>query len=292
MSLSLAKLRHLATVAEEKSISRAAEVLGISQPALSRSIAAVEERYGVKVFERGRSGAELTAAGVPIVNEVQALLRNIETLDQNLVQYGRGNLGSLSFGISPQLGSFLLKTISLTIFRENPDVQLQAVIRSAPELAEALLRNEIEFFICIDSQLSDHPEMEVDLICQSAAVFCVRAGHPLAGKERVTLNDMRAFPFASPIRVASRGSGYRDANLTCDNYHILRDVVEESDMVFACTPSFIRGEIEAGRLHVLDIADRPLQGRPTFIARRRGRNISPIASFVMNATRAALLDES
>lgn len=105
MSLSLAKLRHLATVAEEKSISRAAEVLGISQPALSRSIAAVEERYGVKVFERGRSGTELTAAGVPIVNEVQALLRNIETLDQNLVQYGRGNLGSLSFGSALSLAA-------------------------------------------------------------------------------------------------------------------------------------------------------------------------------------------
>lgn len=290
MGLSLAKLRHLATVAEEGSISRAAEVLGISQPALSRSIASVEERYGVKVFERGRTGAELTAAGVPIMNEVLALLRNVETLDQNLVQYGKGNLGSLSFGISPQLGSFLLKSIALTVFRESPDVKLQATIRSAPELADALLANEIEFFICIDSQLNNDPEIEVEAICESDVVFCVSARHPLASKARVSLSDMRGFPFASPIHTDRKRRGQIDANLVCDNYHILREVVEESSLIFACTPRFVQAEVDAGRLKTLTISDRPLQKRSTFIARRRGRNISPLGSYVMNTARAALSD--
>ncbi|MFT4027465.1 MAG: LysR family transcriptional regulator [Novosphingobium sp.] len=288
MDLSLAKLRHLQAVSEEKSVSRAAEMLGISQPALSRSIANVEERYGVRIFERGRTGAELTPAGVQIMEQVSALLRNVENLDQNLMLYGKGHLGSLAFGISPQLGSFLLKTIALEIIGENPSVKLQAVIRSAPDLSDALLANEIEFFICIDSQLSNNPEIEVELVCESDVAFYVSSRHPLAANESATLEQMRSYPFASPIHAIKNNKGRQDANLICDNYHILRDVVEDSDMISAFTPSFVQSKVAAGTLKLLKISDRPLQKRATFIATRRGRNPSPLAKRVMIAAREAL----
>src|SRR5579864_3810938 len=99
MVLDLAKLEQLLTIARTGNFTRAAEELGITQPALSRNIGLLEDRFSFKIFDRGRGGASLTPVGALMVDEVEALVRQATILEHNLQLYGRGEGGQISLGM-------------------------------------------------------------------------------------------------------------------------------------------------------------------------------------------------
>jgi DNA-binding transcriptional LysR family regulator len=288
MDLSFTKLRHLATVAEQRSFSRAAEVLGISQPALSRSISSIEERYGLRIFERGRAGTDPTAAGAPMIEQVLALLRNVEDLDKNLMLYGKGEFGSLAFGISSQISDYFIKKIASEIINVYPNVDINLIIRSAPELADQLSSNKIEFFICIDSIVINNQNIDTEHIGDTETVYCVRPSHPLSKNKSLMREDLAPYSFASPAKIHRTSPDQLNIALVCDNFHVLQVAVEESDMIMACTRQFVINRVAEGKLKILEIMDRPLMPRPTFIARKRGRELSPLAYRVIALARSSL----
>jgi hypothetical protein len=73
-AMNLPRLRHIVAVARDRSVSRAAEEAGITLPALSRSVAACEQRHPPRLFDRGRSGVHPTAAGLPVIDPPTKLL--------------------------------------------------------------------------------------------------------------------------------------------------------------------------------------------------------------------------
>ena len=105
MDISISKLQQLQAIARPGSISKAALELNISQPALSRSVAALEERYGFQVFNRLGHGVQLTAAGAQVLELAQPLLRNMRSFDKNLREIGLGHAGVISIGFAPLLAS-------------------------------------------------------------------------------------------------------------------------------------------------------------------------------------------
>jgi len=84
MLFDLVRLRHVVALASQRSFTRAAEQLHISQPALSRSISEFERRADVRLFERNRGGIELTAVGRQVVAQAEDLLRSAEAIDLNV----------------------------------------------------------------------------------------------------------------------------------------------------------------------------------------------------------------
>lgn len=90
MDIDLKKLKQVIIVARLGSVSAAAAEMHITQPALSRNISYIEQRYGVKIFERGRHGAALTPTGEIIIREAEELLRRAETFQHNIKGYGAG----------------------------------------------------------------------------------------------------------------------------------------------------------------------------------------------------------
>ena len=104
MDLSLPKLQHLVAVATCGSFSRAATELNLSQPALSRSIAGIEDRYGFAIFNRVGHGVELTAAGLQVLEQARPVLRHLQVLDSNMRLIAKGRSGRLALGMAPLLG--------------------------------------------------------------------------------------------------------------------------------------------------------------------------------------------
>src|SRR5262245_48089126 len=116
MDLSLGKLQQLITVARCGSISRAAEELHITQPALSRSIAAIERRYGFPIFNRIGHGVEPTAAGAQVLSQAEPLLQSMRIFDSNLGLLAAGKAGALKIGLPPLLASQLLADLARDFF--------------------------------------------------------------------------------------------------------------------------------------------------------------------------------
>jgi DNA-binding transcriptional LysR family regulator len=275
MILSLTKLRYLVAIAKAGNFSRAAEDLNVSQPALSRTIAAIEAHYGVTIFERDRLGARLTAPGAQMVAEIEALLRNASNLDRNLHLYGHGEMGRVDIGLGPHIASLFLTAMGKHFMSAKPRFKIRTLIRPPEVLMQELLDNRIDMFISPDYRNAIFPEIEVRRIGSVSTDLIVRAGHPLADRKDLTFGEVAHWPFATPHDAKWPG----DPGLfICDNYHIMREIVLDSDLVWFCARQFVKDQLEDGKMVALTIQAPPdfLGATPIFIGRLKGRKASLI----------------
>lgn len=288
MNVSLTKLQQLTTVARCGSFSRAAEELHITQPALSRSIAAIERRCGFRIFNRIGHGVEPTAAGVQLLAEAAPLLQSMRVFERNIDLIGGGALGVARFGLPPLLASQLLSGLAEALFAPGSQAELRAVIRSGPALLEALRDDEIEFFVFTDSQIEPGPDIACEPIGAFSPACVVRAGHPLAGRRGLTTADLGRYPWASSVEPPAMGTLLNPARFTCDNYHVLREAVATTDLVCICSKAFVAGDVAQGRLAELDVPGFLPAESPVLSAKLRNRMLSPLAAMTLERIAALL----
>src|SRR6478736_3228688 len=138
MIVSLTKLRQLVTIAQCESLSRAAAELNVSQPALSRTVAFIEDVYGVKIFDRTPQGVVATQAGAAIIAEAQRLLRMADAFDHNASLVAGGELGHVSFGMGPILANTLMSKAGIALLGDDRQVSFEAKTRRADYLIREL----------------------------------------------------------------------------------------------------------------------------------------------------------
>lgn len=288
MDLSVGKLQQLVMVARTGSFSRAAIELNISQPALSRSIAQLERRYGFQIFNRLGHGVQLTAAGGQVIAQAEPLLQNMRVFDNNLRQFGSGKAGQLQFGLAPLLASQILSRFAIDFFTPETSAQLRVMIRPGADLLDALKNDAIELFFFPHSHFDPGPDIEVEPIGAIVASCVVRSGHKLAGRADLTLADLADYPWASAVDPPIPEGLLSPARFICDNYHILRDTVIGSDLIFIASSAFVARELAEGTLCEIAVEGLPLPPTPIYMARLHGRISSPLAEMAMAWVRGLL----
>ncbi len=284
MPYDLKKLAQLVAVADAGSISRAAERLHITQPALSRNIASLEKQLGVRVFERGRGGATLTEAGALAVDTARSLLRQSDALEHNLRLHRQGDAGKVVFGMGPMIGSLILPALFADFLRARPALHLRSVIKSSRELMQELLNDRLELFFSGREDLPATSSIALEPVVRLPIAYVVRAHHPLLKQKSVRREQMLAYPLLAGTELPHSYS--EGGQLTCDNYHILRETVTTSDGVWITSPKMIRDELRSGQLQVLDVPDVPGAGATEICAvHRKGYRISPGAERVLGYVR-------
>ncbi|MDE2404727.1 MAG: LysR family transcriptional regulator [Sphingomonadales bacterium] len=276
MDIDLTRLRHVVAIARTRSFSRAAEDLHITQPALSRSIAGFEQRVGLRLFDRDRSGVTPTAMGRLVIAEAERVLRAARDLDHNLRLYARGAGGDLAIGIGPLL-AMLLPTFARRLLQAQPGVHLRASVRTPEFLVQELMEDRIELIFGNSWSIRALPDLDITRIGSVDLAFLVRTGHPLADAPRLTVADLARYPQASAAGTSLGGLMDGTGTFTCDNYHILRELVLESDCVWLASPTVLHTDIAEGRLLALDVDDFRGIESEVAVVRRRGRTLSPAA---------------
>ncbi|GGY50062.1 LysR family transcriptional regulator [Pseudoduganella albidiflava] len=198
MSIDLKQLKYFLAVAEEKSFSRAAERLHISQPPLSQQIMKLEAELGVKLFARTTRSFELTVAGRALMNEAAELLAKMRMTIDTVRQIDRGEVGRLRVGIvgSAMWGPIpsLLEEfqgkyprVTWTIHELGPTVQYEALRAKQidvgfwrePKLDESDLRND---------------SLRQELCFRENVCVAVNEHHPLAKRDAIELVDIADEP--------------------------------------------------------------------------------------------------
>jgi LysR family pca operon transcriptional activator len=283
-----AKLRHIIAVARAGSFSRAAEELNLTQPALSRSVATFEIYHGVRLFDRERSGVTLTAGGKMVVEQARAILSATGDLERNLRLYSTGEAGRIEFGLGPLLASLLLPALSRSLLRSRPNLQLFTLTKPADQLLVELMNDNIEMIFGNSWHVSQFPNVINEPIGTLKLAMIVRADHVLAGRADLSMHDLLGFPVASAVELPSGGLVGSSGAFICDNFHILRETVLDTDCVWLSTPAFVADELREGRMAVLDIADLWPAQTDICMVFRQGRTRSPIASAITEQVREIL----
>ena len=125
VDVTLRQLRYFEAVARHGSFARAAEVVAISQPAMSVQIRALEDALGARLFDRGPRDVRMTRYGVAITARVRAILVVVDELSQAARALDGGLAGPLRLGVIPTVGPYLVASLSRLVAAAFPEAELR-----------------------------------------------------------------------------------------------------------------------------------------------------------------------
>lgn len=196
--MTLVQLRHLIVLADKGSFSRAAEALFLTQPALSRSIGALEEDMGQALFDRIGRRNELTPFGREVLARARQIVFEMDELAASGRRMREGSAGRLRVGLGSGPGAMLMTPLLLEVAQRHPGLHL-AISRGATErLVQALRDRELDALVIDARSLSPSSDLQVSTLSEMRGVFMCRRKHPLlraAGPLR--FDAVRRYPIAS-----------------------------------------------------------------------------------------------
>ncbi|WP_137887976.1 LysR family transcriptional regulator [Pseudomonas sp. 2FE] len=289
----LRQLRHFVALAEHGHFARAAESVNLSQPALSRSIQALEASLGCRLLDRGPRNAVLTAYGQLVLEHARRLLAASRALQNAVNQLGNLEAGELRLGAGPYPAARLVPRALGQLARLYPKVRVQLVIEDWRSLRERLLNEAIELFVADTRELQDDPQLTISPLQTHPGVLFCRPGHPLLKQPKVSIHALADYPLAGtqlPEQVASalrQLSGREQLlGIQCDNFMVLKALVAESDVLSMAPWDVIAEDVEAGRLDVVPMAPGELPPRSAYgLVRRAGHSLSPAAQAMLEQLR-------
>jgi DNA-binding transcriptional LysR family regulator len=180
------------TIAEMGSIRAAAESLAITQPALSRSVRAMEEELGVRLVERGPRGAELTVAGNMLLKYGRIIDANLSLAEKELggLRHHGGALDRISIGMSWLAETLIAQPLFESVLKMQPRVRLATSVGDYESLAPKLISGKLEFLVGPPPIETTAVGVSTRVLAEFPAVVLVRSQHPLAGQSQLTIADL------------------------------------------------------------------------------------------------------
>jgi DNA-binding transcriptional LysR family regulator len=141
--MDLYRLRSMVVLAEQRHFGRAARVLGMTQPALSKQVALVEDELGAPLFLRGRGGVEPTAVGRAVIERARPILTQMERLVLDAKRTARGETGLLRLGVGVTTAGLAARVV-VELRRQVPGVAVEVQDMSTPAQLTALDAGSID----------------------------------------------------------------------------------------------------------------------------------------------------
>ncbi len=291
-------LNHLAVfhaVAEERSVSRGAERLGVSQPAVSKQLKSLERSVGARLFDRTPRGVTPTAAGELLAGYARRLFALVHDAEEAMAELHGLERGSLAVGASTTVGVYLLPDIFVNLRLAFPGIVARMEIAGSEALQARLLAGSIDVAVT-DGEIDDHALERQDLLLDEMAAI-VPPGHPLAKRRSAPAADLCREPFVvretgsgtqSLVERAltRRGLTVRPA-MTLGSTEAIKRAVAAGIGVAVVSRLAVASEILAGNLAEVRVSDLPLR-RMVYLVRRRGRHESrAVAAFTKLLREAA-----
>lgn len=211
----LKQLRCLVAIADTQNFRRAALMCHVTQPTLSAQLAALEERLGVVLVERGRQGANLTPVGRQVVDRAIVALRSVEEI-RELANAGRhGVAGTVRIGVLPTLGPYMLAELMPDIRKRYPKLKLYVREELSSDLLTNLNRGKH------DALLTSLPvaatALEVQPLFREPIVLAIPKDHQLASKRSLTPPDLKG---QAVLTLEPGHAINRQVRDLCERYHM------------------------------------------------------------------------
>lgn len=283
--MNLQQLRTFRVVAQQRSYSRAAQQLYLSQPGVSLQVRALEQSIGMPLFERSGRQLRLTEAGVALLDYAERILSLVDESQQALEELGNARRGIVRVAASTTAGIYIVPRALGGFHRQNPGVRLTLDVVNRFTVAERLLRDEVD--VAVMGLIEDAHDLQVEPFLPNELVVIASPHHPLAQRKRIAVSEL----VNDTMLLRERGSGTRTdiERMFAQGKLVMRQGMElrssgaikqavAADLGIAIIPLHaIELELLAKRLVTLDVEGFPIR-RDWSIARRAGRRLSAAAN--------------
>ncbi len=241
--MTLVQLRHLLSLAQTGSFTRSAAALFLTQPALSRSIRALEDELGQPLFDRVGKRSELTPFGREVVQRARDLVFAADELGASGHQMRAGRAGTVRIGMGSGPGAMLMTPLLKTMATRHPNVRVEIARGDTELLARALRERELDALVIDARSLAPAPDLRIGNLVEMRGAFMCRPDHPLTRwRGALRFDALRQFPIASTplsdevarILTERYGPGAHPSDcvtLRCEEIPSLVEVVRSSDAV-------------------------------------------------------------
>jgi len=194
--MDIRQLRYFTAVAEELNFTRAAQRLHITQPPLTRQIQALEKGLGVELFLRKAQGVQLTEAGKTLLADARNLASLLEQSVERAQVAGRGEAGRLDIGYFGTAAFDVLPRVLAAYRRSHP--QVKVVLHPGQTPAQVLALRQRRVAVAFERQVPQEPDIRCELAAQESVLVALPAGHRLARRQVIDLEDLRDEPMILP----------------------------------------------------------------------------------------------
>jgi DNA-binding transcriptional LysR family regulator len=202
--MELRQIHSFLSIAETLHFGRSAELIHLSQPALSLRIRALEEEVGVRLFERNRRKTTLTAAGVAFRDDAARALSQLEQAIRRARLAASGKLGLLRIGFVSTAGSEIVPDIVRQFRKSNPDVQFSLRNILTAEQVQMLESGALDVgFLRVP--IGEHSALDLATVHREPFVLVVPSSHKLAKRKRVRLREVAGEEFVMYERTYAPG---------------------------------------------------------------------------------------
>ena len=294
--MTLVQLRHLISLAQTGSFSKSATALFLTQPALSRSIRALEVELGQPLFDRIGRHSEVTPFGREVVERARQLVLAADDLGASGRQTALGMAGSLRVGLGSGPGAMLMTPLLMHMATHHPQLHLE-ISRGRTELLERSLRERTVDVLVVDARsLKPAPDLRAAETYEMRGTFLCRPGHPLTRQRGgVSFEQLRAYPIASsPLsdevarvlveRYGPQAHPQHCVTLRCEELPSLIEVTRQTDTVLIA--------IRAAAPDLVELTMKPaLNSTARFaVVTLAGRSEAPAMSLIRRLIKDLLRD--
>ena len=282
-------LESFVEVARHGNVSRAAEALYLTQPAITARLKSLEHDLGVELFVRSHRGMKLTDAGRAFLPYAERTLATIDEGRQLVANLKQGTTGALLIAAAPAVSTYLLPGILRAFRTTHPHVRLGVRTGHTEEVLDLVLRGEAHIGL---GRPIRHTDVELIAVFEDEMLLVVSSRHPFASRGKVRMDELAEERLILFDRTSSyheltsslfRNAGIVPAStLELDNVEAAKKMVQQGLGVALLPRMALAQELRARSLRPVKLVGAPVVRRPIVALRRKdaGAPIGPVAGFL------------
>lgn len=291
--MELRHLNHFLAVLESGSLGRAAKILGISEPALSKSIRRLEELLQVRLLDRGPRGMTPTVFGESLAVHARLVQSEIGRALGVIGELKGTSRGVVRIGARPSFGAIVLPGAVARLRREHPGVRVHVREGRPENLIREVMYGDLDFAVVTVSETPLDESLVQEPLIDSPVTVVARSGHPLQSGEPVPLAALRDYPWVVTPRqhsarqrfeqlVAEHELGPLDIAAESDSVLFLMAYLRQSDALSFFPRAMIGATGDEGSLKVLAVEGMEWSRRLAIVRRRRA-GLAPAARMLLDS---------
>ena len=261
--LKLHLLRAVDAIQTHRSLLKASAGLGVSQPALTKSLQELEETLQLRLFERHSRGVTTTEAGTVVVASARRILAELRRLDEELDLLAQPGGGTVALGALPVAAAGVLPGALKRLKEMHPQMRVRLQQGRTEELLPLLASGEIDLIVGRLYEPAAPDGFDREALWAEPISILARRGHPLFSAGRVSVDDLRRYDLLLPTitqRVGQEIDGLLAelglapvAPLRSSSYGFIREMLCGTDMLSAMPRLMMVGDLVRGTLQVVPL---------------------------------------
>jgi len=194
MAFTFRQLQYFVAVAEQGSVTRAAQNLSISQSSVTEAIKELEGDLGVELFERHPRGLTITYNGHQFLRHATKILADVSDARNVFTETQNSTGGTLNIGVTSLVAGYVLSDLLARYRRACPGVEVTAIEDNGSYLEHLLIGGELDVAVMVISNLRDRMALQAEILETSPYRLWLPIGHPLVSADIISITDITKEP--------------------------------------------------------------------------------------------------